>query len=212
MAIVVADESFKKPGAIPFDWETRPGVSKFEQYHNHELPTPKSFGSTSFNSSPSKELQTQWVQSMSLGSSSKSKYGLSSSLTRLGLVPGQNGCFPISWLRWKWGKEKRVVAKPKLKLKLELDPDCIKDYTFYIEKLASLSMLSSSRRLSSSSFSSRIQRASLPSTSTGSSSSSTDDEVALSRLFRNLFGFLSSQNMIRKGGENNQVNITIVYG
>ncbi|XP_030455254.1 uncharacterized protein LOC115676462 [Syzygium oleosum] len=33
------DESFKKPGTIPFKWEIRPGVPK-SQHHRHQQPPP----------------------------------------------------------------------------------------------------------------------------------------------------------------------------
>ncbi|XP_021756991.1 uncharacterized protein LOC110722061 [Chenopodium quinoa] len=206
MAIVV-DDSIKKP-AIPFNWEIRPGVSKFQPHQSPEPPSlllsSSSSRLVSSSSSPSQELQTGSVQSVSLSSNSK-KFP-SSSLTRLELVSSQNRCLPIkSWLRWRWEK-KTKVAKPKLKLKLELDPECVKDYAFYLEKLARWSTMPSSRRLSSSSFSSRLQRSSSQSTSRDV------DEVAPSRLFRNLVGFLRRQKMIGmegNGRENKDVNISI---
>ncbi|XP_010680723.3 uncharacterized protein LOC104895808 [Beta vulgaris subsp. vulgaris] len=215
MEIVVADDSFKKPGAIPFTWETRPGVSKFQQHYTHELApplisssssSPALSKSSSFSSSPSRELQAQWVKSMSLPSNTKNFP--SSLLTRLQLISGhKSGCFPISWLRWKWGKEKRV-AKPKLKVKLELDPECIKDYTFYLEKLARWSMTSSGKS-SSSSFSWHVQRSSPQPTKNDDDD---DDEAARSRVLHSLFGFLRRPKMIGMegmGGEKKQVNISV---
>ncbi|KAK3428282.1 hypothetical protein EUGRSUZ_F04333 [Eucalyptus grandis] len=37
---MAVDESFKKPGAIPFKWEIRPGVPKIQHHRHRQLPPP----------------------------------------------------------------------------------------------------------------------------------------------------------------------------
>lgn len=34
------DDSFKKPGAIPFKWEIKPGVPKLQHHHKNQPPPP----------------------------------------------------------------------------------------------------------------------------------------------------------------------------
>lgn len=98
------------------------------------------------------------------------------------------------------------VVKPKLKLTLELDPECSKDYTFYLEKLVRWS-LSSSHMSSSSSFSSHIQGSSPP--------LRRDDETGHCRVSNNLSRFLRWPKMISmeaKGREKKVINISVYVG
>ena len=187
---MVVDDSFKKTGAIPFKWEAQPGVSKFKCHDNHEPPLSSTLTrSASTLSKPSKELQTQWLHSMSLSSDTKNS-----------TYSSVNTFF--SWLRSKW-RQKKTVDKPKLKLTLELDPECSKDYTFYLEKLVRWS-LSSSHMSSSSSFSSHIQGSSPP--------LRRDDETGQSRVSNNLSRFLRRPKMISmeaKGREKKVINISV---
>ncbi|KAI9113318.1 hypothetical protein K1719_015843 [Acacia pycnantha] len=39
---MAVDDSFKKPGAVPFKWEVKPGVPRAQQNHNHQKPVPPS--------------------------------------------------------------------------------------------------------------------------------------------------------------------------
>lgn len=48
---MAVDDSFKKPGAVPFKWEIKPGVPKSQQNHLHRKPTTPS--------SPPSRAQTQ---------------------------------------------------------------------------------------------------------------------------------------------------------
>lgn len=38
---MVIDDSCRKPGAVPFKWEIRPGVPKIQQQHKQMVPPPK---------------------------------------------------------------------------------------------------------------------------------------------------------------------------
>lgn len=39
---MTVDDSFKKPGAVPFKWEIKPGLPRAQQNHLHRKPTPPS--------------------------------------------------------------------------------------------------------------------------------------------------------------------------
>lgn len=161
------DDSFRKPGAIPFKWEIRPGVPKNLQHQPHQclisddnnrsysLPTtPHTRKLTPPPScfTPPPDLRTPSFHSTSWVRSHRNRVNPPLLTHRPNSV--STGCFLSPWFRRKWGK-KRSVFKPKL----EPQPD--PDYSSELETIARWSMSTRKSRsplwdsLSSSSFSSQ---------------------------------------------------------
>jgi len=163
------DDSFKKPGAIPFKWEIRPGVPKHLQHQHHLLPNQHLLSESDSRSyslpttphrrltppppscfTPPPDLRTSSFHSMSKLRSNRHRVD-PPLLTRPDSV--STGCFLTPWFRRKWGK-KKSVAKPKM------EPESEPDYTSELETIARWSISTRRARspmwdsLSSSSFSS----------------------------------------------------------
>lgn len=135
----LVDDSFKKPGAIPFKWEIRPGVPKLQQYYDVEefssfsetprklTPPPSAAGycsqtGSSFRSTPPSRSGSSRSRSFRFYSSNnhpqpqqqqqqqRRNVGVSSTTT--------SGCFP-SPLLIKRRSEKNKTKKHKITSKEE---------------------------------------------------------------------------------------------
>ncbi|XP_054799683.1 uncharacterized protein LOC129304072 [Prosopis cineraria] len=60
---MTVDDSFKKPGAVPFKWEVKPGVPRAPQNHAHQKPKPLSQSrAQSFDHRRSSELNSSQLK------------------------------------------------------------------------------------------------------------------------------------------------------
>ena len=159
------DGSFKKPGAIPFKWETRPGVPKpdpqpqppLSYSDNNKEEEEENY--TSHSSSPSTPQylsltpppRTQSLRSISRLRSNVQWYDPDPDpgpplLARPESISA--GCFLSPRLRWKWGWKKLAAkTKPKLEPKSEPEPKS-DDHGSKFERLARWSVSSTRKSLS----------------------------------------------------------------
>lgn len=134
----LVDDSFKKPGAIPFKWEIRPGVPKLQQYYDVEefssfsetprklTPPPSAAGycaqtGSSFRSTPPSRSGSSRSRSFRFYSSNnhpqpqqqqqRRNVGVSSTTT--------SGCFPSPLLIKRRSEKNKTKKKHKITSKEE---------------------------------------------------------------------------------------------
>ncbi|KAE8100689.1 hypothetical protein FH972_018560 [Carpinus fangiana] len=167
---MAVDDSFTKPGAVPFKWETKPGVPKLQQlhqqqtssYHGTELPTPPQKLRPPPSGSyflPPLEPRTRSIRASPRTRSERWRFDQPTTLVGLGPDVVSPGCFLSSFLGRKFEKRRPRIRK--------MCPASEPDYTSDLETLSRWSV-SSRKSLSpfqdspSSSFSSSYQSSPRP--------------------------------------------------
>ncbi|XAR62830.1 hypothetical protein NMG60_11017726 [Bertholletia excelsa] len=82
---MAVDDSFKKPGAVPFKWEIRPGVPKFQHHRQQPSPSP--------SPSPSRNLHRSLLQLQQQSQQSTNHYHRSCPGTPAKLRPPPAGSY-----------------------------------------------------------------------------------------------------------------------